>query len=309
MSNYTVYMHITPSRKKYIGITKLKPEDRWRNGRGYYGSIFYRAVCKYGWENIKHGIFAEGLSLEDAEALEVALSAYGYNVSLGGHVALRDPSPEFKEKLRLVNTGKNNKKSMQIKCLNTEKIYESIRGAASDLGLSHNNIRRVLYGRNKCTAGYNFEFVDKSNCEGKMVHHLSMQDVHNLQKKRVAVYSMDGTLLSIEESRKAAGETYGFSSLQVSNCIKGWKKSLGGYRFLEAATESVPVKIPAYVGQRGANNPSARAVICRDLNGKFIKEYPYATLAAKELGCDLSAIIKNCRGKILSVKGYIFKYA
>ena len=31
--NYTVYKHISPSGKIYVGITKQKPEYRWNNGK------------------------------------------------------------------------------------------------------------------------------------------------------------------------------------------------------------------------------------------------------------------------------------
>ena len=34
-TTYIVYMHIAPSNKKYIGITKeKKPKERWRKGKG-----------------------------------------------------------------------------------------------------------------------------------------------------------------------------------------------------------------------------------------------------------------------------------
>ena len=36
---YSVYMHITPSNKVYIGITSKAPEERWMNGRGYQHSF------------------------------------------------------------------------------------------------------------------------------------------------------------------------------------------------------------------------------------------------------------------------------
>ena len=35
-NNYSVYVHISPSNKYYIGITKFKPSQRWgKNGCGY----------------------------------------------------------------------------------------------------------------------------------------------------------------------------------------------------------------------------------------------------------------------------------
>ena len=47
---YTLYCHInTINHKRYVGITKRKPEYRWNNGEGYVGcTAFYRAIKKYG---------------------------------------------------------------------------------------------------------------------------------------------------------------------------------------------------------------------------------------------------------------------
>ena len=91
---YTVYMHISPSNKRYIGITKQKPRARWRGGEGYKGNpYFYKAIQKYGWDNFEHLIIMSGLTKEDAENLEITLiSQYkttdrdrGYNIENGGN--------------------------------------------------------------------------------------------------------------------------------------------------------------------------------------------------------------------------------
>lgn len=90
--NYTVYCHISPSGKRYIGITSKVPEKRWDNGRGYRGPAFKHAIDKYGWDNIEHIILATGLSQEEAFQMEKDLiekyqtrdSKYGYNITPGG---------------------------------------------------------------------------------------------------------------------------------------------------------------------------------------------------------------------------------
>lgn len=54
-SNFTIYKHICPNGKVYIGQTSLNPESRWQKGRHYKGSpYFYNAILKYGWDNIEH---------------------------------------------------------------------------------------------------------------------------------------------------------------------------------------------------------------------------------------------------------------
>lgn len=46
---WSVYIHITPSNKYYVGITSKEPCERWRNGFGYYSQkYFYNAIQKYG---------------------------------------------------------------------------------------------------------------------------------------------------------------------------------------------------------------------------------------------------------------------
>ena len=99
MKNWTVYEHITPSGKRYIGITHLKPERRWRNGEGYNQKgqqCFYNAIEKYKWENIQHIIVSTDLTEKEAKWLENYLICYyrtfvgfkedckGYNCTLGG---------------------------------------------------------------------------------------------------------------------------------------------------------------------------------------------------------------------------------
>ena len=71
---YFVYCHTSPSGKKYIGITCQRPTKRWNNGRGYIENrYFYRAILKYGWENIDHKILYENLSQNEAFEKEIEL--------------------------------------------------------------------------------------------------------------------------------------------------------------------------------------------------------------------------------------------
>lgn len=135
-NNYTVYKHTSPSGKVYIGITSQSPEKRWRNGKGYEkNTYFYKAICKYGWDNIKHEIIAINLSKSDACALERELiekhkaqnPEKGYNNSVGGEFGsygakLSDEarrniseghkgkkhSEETKQKLSVMRMGENN---------------------------------------------------------------------------------------------------------------------------------------------------------------------------------------------------------
>lgn len=69
--SHTVYMHITPSGKRYIGITCRKPEYRRNDGKGYEANKhFHNAIGKYGRDNIKHVTVSSGVSKERAREVE-----------------------------------------------------------------------------------------------------------------------------------------------------------------------------------------------------------------------------------------------
>lgn len=93
-NEYCVYVHTNKTNgKKYVGITRQKPENRWHGGSAYkYNPHFYKAINKYGWDGFDHEVLMSGLTKEQANQWEVSLIAQygstnpekGYNVSDGG---------------------------------------------------------------------------------------------------------------------------------------------------------------------------------------------------------------------------------
>jgi group I intron endonuclease len=82
-------MHTCPNGKRYVGITSIDPERRWSKGSGYSHQVFFNAVKKYGWENIKHEILNVVETVEEAVDLEARYIAkynttsrfHGYNIA------------------------------------------------------------------------------------------------------------------------------------------------------------------------------------------------------------------------------------
>ena len=129
-NNYTVYIHIFPNNKVYIGITRRKPIYRWNNGKAYYHNIFMRrAIKKYGWENVKHEILYEHLTKEEAEQKEIELikfynstnDNFGYNIEKGGN-HIGKISDKTKAKLSKAHLGKVVTKKTR------EKISKTLKG-------------------------------------------------------------------------------------------------------------------------------------------------------------------------------------
>lgn len=118
--HYCVYMHISPSGKKYIGITGQDVIKRWQNGHGYLNKnedgtfkqpYMARAVLKYpDWNNDwQHLILMDNLTEKEAKEAEVALIQehktrdlnYGYNITAGGDgMSGWSQSQETKEKIK-----------------------------------------------------------------------------------------------------------------------------------------------------------------------------------------------------------------
>lgn len=125
---WTVYVHIVPQSiteydydKYYVGITSKSVDFRWKkDGYGYVSqNFFYKAIKKYGWNNIEHYIIAEHLTENEAMDLEKTLVVklksngykykYGYNLTDGGE-GLNGyvPTKEEREKRRIKYLGKGN---------------------------------------------------------------------------------------------------------------------------------------------------------------------------------------------------------
>lgn len=87
---WSVYEHIFPNGKRYIGIS-IDPKKRWNGGIGYDTQPkMANAVKKYGWDNIQHHIIMQGLTEEQAKDTEMFFIQEldtienGYNTDVGG---------------------------------------------------------------------------------------------------------------------------------------------------------------------------------------------------------------------------------
>ena len=136
MEKYSVYVHINKiNQKKYVGVTRLSPSERWKNGEGYHNQTFYRAIQKYGWENFEHIILEENLTAEEASIKEQEWikiyhsndSNFGYNNTSGGlgfYPITRENNPL---KGRLGAEG--NSKTKKVRCIETNDVFDSIKDA------------------------------------------------------------------------------------------------------------------------------------------------------------------------------------
>lgn len=170
MGNFTLYMHIVPNGKKYIGITKRNPKNRWNGGSGYSSNEeFYEDIKKYGWNNIEHRILMSGLSQKEAEEWEVKMIAMydttnpdkGYNYSKGGGYG---GNTRLIKKLKLRSVSPNSKPCM---CVENGRRYNSVAEAARDMGLPRGGIDiSCMTDGVKAVRKYHFVYIDSKTCQG-----------------------------------------------------------------------------------------------------------------------------------------------
>lgn len=232
--SFTVYKHTNKLNGKiYIGITSQEPNRRWQNGAGYYGTYFYNAIKKYGWDNFDHEILLEGLEKEQAEEIETDLiSKYasanrenGYNISLGAKYE--------RIKLGVKKYGKENHRSQAVKQINPKtmgviKVWESQNLAAETLGINRKGITKNCLGKSKTFMGYIWEYANKDYEKPKRYE--VGKYPHTKQQKKVKMITADGDTYCFD-SVKSAAEFAGVKQCCVSRYLSGSRNDNTGRRW------------------------------------------------------------------------------
>lgn len=215
---YTVYRHTSPSGKIYIGITKhLNVKIRWCNGSSYVGCpIFYKAILKYGWDNIKHEILFNNLTKERAEYLEKEFIRHykalgiSYNVTDGGEGGWgHKMSEENKQKL-----SRERKGIVPWKAINAS--------LAANTGKKRGPRDRVIVEKIRQT-----RLKNGKKCTPEMIQ---ANIERNLDKCHpVLQYDLNMNLIAEYRSIKYASEIMKCSRSGINECIQGKRKTCKGY--------------------------------------------------------------------------------
>lgn len=222
---YTVYMHICPNNKKYIGITKQNIYKRWAKGAGYEKCPkFYKAIQKYNWESIRHKILFTNLSKQEAEKKEIELIAYyktnnekyGYNIQNGGNT-IGTHSETTKLKISRANKGK--KRDEQFKIKNSENK----KGNKNLLGYHHkekakNKISMAQKGNKNCVG----RILSEETKRKISISHLTSTK-KDKYKKQVVCIDTGVKYNSIKE----AGRMTNINSRSIQRVCKGERITAG----------------------------------------------------------------------------------
>lgn len=278
MESYSVYKHTCPNNKVYIGITRCKVEDRWKNGLGYEYQVFGRAVRKYGWENIIHEVLYDGLTEEEAKQLEVELikkfdsknPEHGYNRTDGGDgVVGYEYTDEVREKMR--EHAKEMWEDPEIRerlTLHLQKLREANKGRKIDP-----------------------EIVKKRAKERSV---------------KVDQYTRYGEYIQTFNSLMDAARSIGKDcNSAIIACCKGKKKSYCGYMWKYHGDELTDEHIE---WSNSRNYYNKREIVMCDDEWNEIKRFPGFHDAGRELGLNYKSIFHACKtgGRC---GGYKWRYA
>lgn len=212
MSNYSVYRHIFPNGKSYIGITSQPLEKRFENGRGYKKCPkINNAILKYGWNNVEHELLYSGLSKDEAEAKEIELIAFygtvenGYNIEHGGNTT-GTHNIETRTKISIGNKGKKKPPVSEDR----KKYLSELFTGANNPFYNKTHSEEVKVEHSKFMMGNQYNKGNHHTEEFKKAKSALMKEKYsnggNPRCKAVVCTDVNGNVIKYYSLRKAAQE-------------------------------------------------------------------------------------------------------
>lgn len=313
---YTVYRHISPNGKSYIGITKQEDiEKRFLKGNGYNSQpVFWRAIQKYGWDSFRHEVLEENLTEKEACEKEIyyinevyhSLAPNGYNTSEGG------------------DSGSDHSKPV-IQYYKGEPVnfFESISDASKKLRVAQYTIRSHI-GEDKSIGGYYFEQMnsiykydipadlylmvnenhyDISKVVAKELSAITIK--RNLKgSKPVNKYDLEGHYICTFPSIASACESIdGSKSNAVCAAVNPNRQGdiAYGYLWRYDTGDHSDISPHRYKKKRSVLQIDAET-------GDIINEYPSISVAARSLKTGNNQIAEACRGERETLKGCKWRF-
>ena len=310
---FIIYMHTSPSGKRYVGQTSKDLKVRWRNGSGYIGNTyFYRAIKKYGWENIKHEILCVVHSEKMAHLFERYYIAKfdttdrkkGYNLTLGGEGTLGHVvSEEARKKISEATTG--NTWDEQRK-----KDWSSrVKGKNNPMyGRRHSPETIALMSANRAKVPFTEEMREKKTA-------ILLEAT---KKRQVSIRQLDlnGNLIATYDSYSEAEQKTGFGHGSIWKACNGILDQSYGYRW-EFQDEELRAKAEeARADRKGSKKDRIRggkrvggmAVVQLDLAGNEVARYSSLSDAERKTGLHRDRIGDCCHGGLESYGGFGWKF-
>lgn len=297
---WCVYIHRNIiNDKAYIGITCQKLTERWGlEGCEYCRGTqpaFGNAIKKYGWNNFEHIIWAEDLTEDEANRLEVLLIAlfktnccryknptYGYNLTDGGGGV----------------SGHKDSEETRKKKSNASRERWQINGYRDKLVKIHTGRKHKPYSQ---------------DAKDKMSEIMKGKFARDQNPMCREVYSPE--LDMIFYSAIEAFDRYGVSPQGISNCCNDRQQTAGfhpitgeplHWEFVDKSY--IDTNKNNYNHKKGTDWWNCRPVNQYSLDGILIKKWDYIQQAGAECNIDPSGIRKSCAGIYFRAGDFLWRY-
>ena len=315
---YSVYVHTNlVNGKKYVGITRKKPEERWRkDGSGYVENTpFWEEIRLYGWDaGFSHEVVATGLTCYEAGKMEqMLIREYdsfrnGYNRSLGGEgmkgYVVGSPirermSPEVYAEWSAKNAERMKQlgidRTRKVVSLTENKIYTSAVEVAQQTNIPVARVRDMCH-RNKRT-----HFVDSN---GYWYRFCWYDEGFDMTQDEFTIAYYPKAVICLETQQifggvNEAARVMNMPSNQISQVCSGKWITVHGYKF---------VYYKDYIdGKRDTResknvNRFKHEVICLETG----KVYYNSAKASEDLKCNANMISRAVNNFKFTCKGYHF---
>lgn len=312
---YTVYKLTSPSNKVYIGITCQAIKKRWANGKGYKRCpAIYKAINKYGWENIKKEILLENTTESEAKSLETMLiklhksdnKKYGYNLTEGGDGTTgRILSEEAKKRISEKNKGKiiseEQKERLRQINLGKRQSEETKRKRSESMKGKKHPHKRVLSEEERKRLSDNFKGTNNPLARKVIcLETLKVYDTMAQAREETGATKITDCCRHYYKHKSSAGFHWEYYDDRLSD--EDYKDILD--RLLKEEYENKH-KSPTEENRRKTSERSSVSVICVETGTIF---------NSLEDACQTYNICKAnlcncCRGKRNTAGGYHWKYA
>lgn len=276
---FTVYKHISPNGKQYVGITSVNVETRWNNGNNYRNNPYFtNAIKKYGWDNFEHIILHENLSKEQACEIEKELIK---------ELDLTDPNKGY----NLTFGGEHGKMSEQTK----KKISNSLKGNQFRRGIPHT--KETIQKMKEIRAGKNpHKWTDESR-----------KKLSNSKKGVKASQETKEKLSIVRRGKNNSfyGKHHSEETKELLRQINTGKKHTYESRQKMSAKRK-GVKLSKEHSQH-IGDGHKKPLIQMTLSGEFVREWD-SVRSASEAFNNLKHIDGVCRGERKSAGGYKWIY-
>lgn len=231
MKKFTVYCHISPSNKKYVGITSTNPQKRWDDGMGYKKNYhFFRAIQKYGWDNFKHIILYSDISEERAKEIERSLvkewklteREFGYNLRDGGDGSF---SEESIQKMSISRKGNKN----SVGRVHSNATKKRISNSLKKFHVTHKNAFFGKHHTEETKEKLKQRIVSDETREKMRQNHHDVSGKKNPSARAVIAISPSGKIYKKYDYATLAAKELNADLSSIIKCCKGRQKTCAGF--------------------------------------------------------------------------------